>query len=470
MGDLERIFSLFPQFFPPFLSWSYLRALLIPARETVEMAAGAMVVAIAIGLLAGIWVAAGLPGGRIVYALLTAIRSIPDLTLAILCVVVVGIGPSAGMIALAIFYSAAAGKVFSDLFLSADIEPIDALRATGAGRLAVTLFGQLPLRLNDILSYGAFEFECAARASVIIGAVGGGGLGTEIIGTINILDYHRTTTLILVLITLIAVIDRTAQAVKRKPVILWLILLLGILALRHNRPPMFAAAHAVSRFAQMLPPELPSSAIQHLPRLVLETLEIALGGTLIAVIFALPLALCSARNLAPALIAIPVRRCLEALRAVPEVVWGLIFVSAAGVGPQAGVIALALHSTGSLGRLFAESFENIPTAPVNAVAATGAPGMAIAGFVFVPLALPPMAIHTLFRLEWNVRAAAIVGLIGAGGIGQALFNAMQLFFYKQMAAYIVITGALVWLVDAAGQLARRSVLRHNHPRMSSNAL
>ena len=90
--------------------------------------------------------------------------------------------------------------------------------------------------------------------------------------------------------------------------------------------------------------------------------------------------------------------------------------------------------------------------------------------VFVPLALPPMAIHTLFRLEWNVRAAAIVGLIGAGGIGQALFNAMQLFFYKQMAAYIVITGALVWLMDAAGQLARRSALRHNHPRMSSDAL
>jgi phosphonate transport system permease protein len=462
MESVARIFSLLPQFFPPFFSWNYLRALLIPAGETLEMAAGAMVVAIAIGLFTGIWVAAGFPGGRLVYGLLTAIRSIPDLTIAILCVVTVGIGPSAGMIALAVFYSAAAGKIFSDLLMSADIGTIDALRATGAGRLSVALFGNLPLRAKDILSFGVYEFECAVRASVIVGAVGGGGLGTEIIGTINVLDYHRTTTLILVLITLIAVLDRFAQIAKRKPAILWLILGLGVLSLWRNRPPMFAAAHAVSRFAQLLPPELPVDAVLQLPKLILETLEIAFGGTLIAAILALPMALCAARNLAPPAIAIPVRRLLEALRAVPEVVSGLILVSGAVIGPPAGVIALALHATGSLGRLFAESFENIPAAPVDAVAATGAGRIAVAGFAFIPLALPAIAIHTLFRLEWNVRAAAIVGIIGAGGIGQALFNAMQLFFYKQMAAYIVITGVLVWLVDYASRLVRRSVLQHSH--------
>ena len=455
MGDLGRIFSLFPQFIPPYFSAAYLKALLQPLGETVEMAAGAMVVALIVGLFTGIWVASGLPGGRVVYALLASLRSIPDLTLAILCVVVVGIGPSAGMIALAIFYSAAVGKIFSDLFLSADPAPIDALRATGAARLSVTLFGHLPMRMKDVLSYGAYEFESAVRASVIVGAVGGGGLGTEIVGTINALDYHRTSTLIIALIVLIAAIDQFAWLVKRRPVVVWFVLPLAVAALWHNRPATFAAAHAVSTFAKMVPPELPPEAIRNLPKLLFETLEIALGGTFFAAIFALPLGLCAARNLSPALLTIPTRRFLEALRAVPEIVWGLILVSAIGVGPQAGLTALALHTTGALGRLYAESFENIPLAPVYAVAATGAPRIAIAGFAFIPLALPPMAVHTLFRLEWNVRAATIVGVIGAGGIGQALFNAQQLFFYRQMTAYIAITWVLVGLVDYGSGFVRR---------------
>jgi phosphonate transport system permease protein len=459
MGTLSRLFSLLPQFFPPYFSFRYLEALLTPFGETLEMAAGAMIVAVAVGLMTGLWVGAGLPGHRLVYALLTCFRSIPDLTLAIFCVVVVGIGPSAGMLALAIFYSAAVGKIFADLFLSADPEPLEALRATGAGRLSVALFGHLPLRLKDILSYGSYEFESAVRASVIVGAVGGGGLGTEIIGTINALDYRRTTTLIIALIVLIAVIDKFAHLLKQRPAILWVVLPVAAFASWQNRPAILALSHAVTTFSNMLPPHLPSDAIHQLPRLLLETLRIAFEGTLFAMIAALPLGLCAARNLTHPLLSIPVRRFLEALRAVPEVVWGLILVSAIGIGPQAGIAALALHTTGALGRLYAESFENIPMEPVHAIAATGAPPIAVAGFAFVPLAMAPIAVHTLFRLEWNIRAATILGVIGAGGIGEALFNAQQLFFYKQMMAYIAITWLLVATVDfGSGFLRRRMKL------------
>jgi phosphonate transport system permease protein len=188
----------------------------------------------------------------------------------------------------------------------------------------------------------------------------------------------------------------------------------------------------------------------------LETFEIALGGTLLAVLGAVPLGLCAARNLAPAAISLPVRRVLEGFRAVPEVVWGLLLVSVIGTGPEAGILALGLHATGSLGRLYAESFENIRTEPVQAIAATGARSLSIAGFAYVPLALAPLAVHTLFRLEWNVRAATIVGVIGAGGIGQALFNSQQLFFYREMTAYILLTWMLVALVDfASGRFRTR---------------
>jgi phosphonate transport system permease protein len=139
------------------------------------------------------------------------------------------------------------------------------------------------------------------------------------------------------------------------------------------------------------------------------------------------------------------------------VVWGLIVVTASVLGPPAGIAALALHCTGSLGRLFAESFENIAPEPVLAIEASGASRVSTALFAFLPMALPTLAVHTLFRLEWNVRAATVVGIIGAGGVGEALFHAMQLFFYRQMIAYILVTGLMVAAVDFAGSRARRAL-------------
>jgi phosphonate transport system permease protein len=442
------------QFFPPELSLSYLRAALTPLEQTLEMAAGGMLIAVLLGMITGLWVGAGLPGNRPVYAALASVRSIPDLTLGILCVVVVGIGPAAGMLALAIFYSAAVGKIFADLFRAAERQPLQALRATGASRLSVALFGLLPLRSKDILSYGSYEFESAVRCSVIVGAVGGGGIGTELVGTINALDFRRATTIILMLIALIAVLDLAARWIKQKPAILFFVFPLAAIAFWNDRPAMLAISHSVSTFAGMFPPQLPHEAIAKLPKLLLETAEIAIGGTFFAMLGAVPLGLAAARNFVPPWISLPVRRVLEALRAVPEIVWGLVLVSIIGTGPEAGVIALALHGTGSLGRLYAESFENIRTEPIHSLAATGARPLALAGFGYLPLALPPIAVHTLFRLEWNVRAATIVGVIGAGGIGQALYNAQQLFFYRQMAAYIAITWVIVAAVDYASSRFR----------------
>jgi phosphonate transport system permease protein len=449
--------QLLRQFFPPELSLSYLKAALTPLEQTLEMAAGGMLLAVLFGMVAGVWVGAGLPGNRWIYTALASVRSIPDLTLGILCVVVVGIGPAAGMLALAIFYSAAIGKIFADLFRSAERQPLFALRATGASRLSVALFGLLPLRSKDVLSYGTYEFESAVRCSVIVGAVGGGGIGTELVGTINALDFRRSTTIILLLIALIAVIDTAARWIKLKPSLLFWLFPLAAVAFWKNRPAMLAFSHSVTTFAGMLPPNLPREALLKLPKILLETAEIALGGTFFAMLGGLPLGLAAARNFTPPWIALPVRRVLEALRAVPEIVWGLVLVSIIGTGPEAGVIALALHGTGSLGRLYAESFENIRTDPVHSISSTGARPLTIAGFAYLPLAVAPLAVHTLFRLEWNVRAATIVGVIGAGGIGQALYNAQQLFFYQQMAAYIAITAVIVGVVDYASSRFRQDM-------------
>jgi phosphonate transport system permease protein len=449
------VVSLLAGFFPPDLSLSYLAAMIVPLLQTVGMAAGGMLIACVVGLPLAMLIGAQVRGARLLYALMSGLRAIPDLTLAILCVVVVGIGPAAGMLALAIFYAAMIGKVFADLFLAADWRPIEALRSVGATRLMVAFYGLLPITATNLVSMGCYSFECAVRAAVIVGAVGGGGLGAELVGTINAFDYGRATTLIILLVILVRALDSLSWLLRRHPRATLLLVPFGLAALWTYWPETMALRHAATTIGAMFPPALPLPAIQTLPRLLLETVFIAGAGTLLAAVLAMPLGLIAARNLVPAPVAAATRMLLEMLRAVPEVIWGLVLVTLVGIGPIAGAAALGLHSAGVLGKLYAEACENVRRAPVQALEATGAPRLAVACYAILPLASGPMGIHTLFRLEWNLRAASVVGMIGAGGIGQALYNAQQLFFYNQMMAYVLITWAIVLLADVLSDWTRR---------------
>jgi len=439
----------------PQLWLSYLRAELQPLWQTVEIAAGGMLFALSLGLLMGIVIGARMAGWRLLYAVLIALRSIPDLTLAIICVVLVGLGPGTGMLAIALYYCAVTGKTSGDLLASADRATVEALTGTGAGRIGVAFYGQLPLRLGDLMSYGAYDFECAIRAAVIVGAVGAGGLGAELAGTINALDYQRTAALVLLLVLLIAAFDKLAWFVRKQPRLLLGLIVLGVYSAWDLWPRMFAAAHTADVLRRMWAPRLTVEQVYALPVLIGETLLIAIAGTALAIVFAIPLGALAARNVAPAYINFPVRRLLELLRAIPEVIWGLLLVCVAVIGPAAGILALGLHGVGVFGRLFSEAMENVLPEPVWALSATGASEISVASYAVLPLAFPPMLIQMLFRFEWNLRAATVVGVIGAGGLGQALYNAQQLFFYDQMLAYLLVILVLVILVDLAAAFVRR---------------
>ena len=452
---MNAALALIAGFFPPDLGLSYLGAAVGPVLQTMGMAMGGMLIAIVVGLPLAMIIGSRVRGARVLYGALTGIRAVPDLTLAILCVVVFGLGPAAGMLALAIFYTAMVGKVFADLFMAADPRPIEALYATGASRISVSIFGLVPLAVKDLLSLGCYSLECAVRAAVIVGAVGGGGLGTELVGTLNGFQFHRAATIIIILILLVGSIDSLSWILRRAPKFVFMLLPLGLLSLWVYRPQFFAFGHAVSTIGAMFPPHLPESAVGEIPRLIGETILIAAGGTAFAVVAAIPLGICSARNIVPNGVASAVRLALETLRAVPEVVWGLILVTVVGVGPIAGVFALAIHTTGVLGKLYAESFENVGYAAVHAIEATGAGKLSTVLFAIIPLGSGAAAINTLFRFEWNLRAATVVGMIGAGGIGQALYNAQQLFFYNQMMAYVLITWGIVLFAEWLSTLTRR---------------
>ena len=401
-----------------------------------------------------------MPGYRIPVTVLTAIRAVPDLTLAILCVIAFGIGVGAGTLALAIYYASAVSKMFGDLFATASRDPVDALRAIGATRLQLGIWALLPLTGSDLLSYGAYEFESAIRASVIIGAVGGGGLGSELVGSLAALNYHRVATQLLALILVIALFDYATVWLRRYPKALWALLPFGIWCLLVFGSKVTINPETLQTLGSMFPPHLSGQDWRGLPTLLLETVEMAFAGTGLAALFAIPLGAMSARNLAPTWLAVSTRRFLESLRAVPEVVWGLLLVAYIGVGPAAGAVALAVHSAGCLGKLFAECIENVRPAPVAALSATGAGPVAVFAYGMAPLSLAPVAAHTLFRLDWNLRMATVMGLIGAGGIGQALYNAQQLFFYRTMMAYVILTWLMVMVFDALSTRIRTTYGLH----------
>jgi phosphonate transport system permease protein len=183
-------------------------------------------------------------------------------------------------------------------------------------------------------------------------------------------------------------------------------------------------------------------------RLLGETLLMAYAGTVLGAGGAFFLSFLAAANLAPARwLRIVVRRFCELCRTVPELVFALIFVIAFGLGPMAGVLAVAIHTLGALGKLFAEVVENIDMKPVEGIAAGGASWTVAMRFGALPQTFSNFVSYALLRFEINVRSSAVMGFVGAGGIGQDLIEAIRKFYYSDVSAILVLIVITVALID-----------------------
>ncbi|BCJ89696.1 phosphonate ABC transporter, permease protein PhnE [Terrihabitans soli] len=187
---------------------------------------------------------------------------------------------------------------------------------------------------------------------------------------------------------------------------------------------------------------------------MLETLAIAIWGTLLAVVFGIPFALLCSTNIAPAWITFPVRRMMDALRAINELVFALIFIAAVGLGPFAGVLALFVHTTGIIAKLFSEAVEAIDHGPVEGIRGTGATKLQEIVYGVIPQVLPLWIGFTLYRFESNVRSATVLGLVGGGGIGMTFNETMRSFQYEQAGAILVIVVITVSALDILSQRIR----------------
>ncbi|MBS0222724.1 MAG: phosphonate ABC transporter, permease protein PhnE [Proteobacteria bacterium] len=194
-------------------------------------------------------------------------------------------------------------------------------------------------------------------------------------------------------------------------------------------------------------------------RLLGETLLMAYVGTALGAIGAFFLAFLAAANVAPnRWLRIAVRRFCELCRTVPQLVFALIFVIAFGLGPVSGVLALAVHCVGALGKLFAELVENIDLKPVEGVSSTGAPWHVAMRFGALPQVLSGFVSYTLLRFEINVREAAVIGFVGAGGIGMDLLEAIRKFYYSDVSAMLVLIVITVSLIDTLTSMLRHRLI------------
>lgn len=424
---------------------------------------------------------------------LEAIRTLPEMILALILVAAFGIGPFAGVLALTVSTIGGLGKLFAEINEQADPRPLEAIEATGANRIRQIRYGLLPQVLPAYASYSLIRLEGNLAAAVALGIVGAGGIGVELQRAITYTEFDTYLAILLLMVGMIFVIDIVSEQIRHR-----LIGLAGRGGARRapGRAPTEAASRRVPAWRRLAPPCLtllaavvlvmmaidvdfvpgrllhgagrlgrliatmipPSSGGQSLRilRSLGETVAMAFVATLLAAVMALPLGVLGAKTV----VSQPVlhflfRRVLDLFRGVPALVWALILVSAFGLGPFAGVCALALADIPNLAKLFAESIENADVKPIEGVRSAGAPSLAVVRLGLLSQVAPVMASQCLYFLEANFRSAAILGIVGAGGIGFELGERIRVFAFNIAAFIIILYMVTVALLDFASRALRQ---------------
>jgi len=194
-------------------------------------------------------------------------------------------------------------------------------------------------------------------------------------------------------------------------------------------------------------------------KLLFETFNMALLATIVGSTLALFLSFLAAKNTSPnSLVFFTIRRILEFFRGVPEIIFAILFVWVLGIGPLAGIIAMTLHTTGSLGKLFSEVHENSNNKPIEALKSSGGNWLSEMKFGLLPQVLPNLISYVLLRFEINIRASTILGFVGAGGIGQELYLVINFNYYEEVSAIILLIILTVVSIDLFSGYLRKNII------------
>ncbi|WP_433870188.1 phosphonate ABC transporter, permease protein PhnE [Saccharopolyspora sp. CA-218241] len=412
-------------------------------------------------------------------ALIVLARAVPDVVLAILFFRMFGFGGLTGVLAMGLHSVGMIGKLYADAIEQIDEGPRTAIRAAGGGRLQQLVSGVLPQVLPSFVATSLHRLDINLRVSVVLGFVGVAGLGQAIADSLRTLDYQRGIALAAVVFVLCVLVEILSGTIRRT--------LLGVRTRRRARPTgarisppwtldrvlhtgglVVAALVVVASIggaglsweqwwrgmadlggvlAQFWPPETGGLLPTLLEELVV-TVQIALAATLLGGLLSLPIGALAADNVAPSpAVAKFFRGVVLAVRGVPELVLAIVFVVITGLGGVAGALALGVGSVGLLGKLVADSLEEVDRGKEQALRATGASRVQVFFAATVPQAAPAFAAHLLYQLDTNLRSATLLGLVGAGGIGYYLLNASRVLEFGVVTTVVLLTFAVVLLVE-----------------------
>jgi phosphonate transport system permease protein len=388
--------------------------------------------------------------------LVVSTRAVPGLVFAILFVQVVGPGPTAGILALGMNSIGMMGKLFGDAIDTLDQSPIRALTATGADRVQVFFGTVLPQLFPALVATTLHRLDINFRYSAILGLVGAGGIGLYLQFNIGYFEYPDALAAVVVIVLAVLALEAISMAI-RKHVLLpksasrWSIprallgfvgvgtLITGILlSLEIAWDRLASLPSAMADLAgKMVPPDF----MTYFPELAegtLQSVSMALVATFFGALMAIPLGFLAARNVVNFPIRGLARGASQVVRGVPDLILALFLVSALGLGPATGTLVLTIGTLGFLTKFVADSLEEIDTSAFKAMLSSGATRLQAAVATLLPQARPIITAHTFYALDINFRLSALMGIVGAGGIGAAIMAAVEVGDFRTAFAALII--------------------------------
>ena len=445
------------------------------------------ILAVPLSFLAAHNIMQRIPGGTAIYyvmrAILNFVRAVDTIVWGLIVIVWVGLGSFAGVIALTIHSVAALAKLFSEEIEHVDPGPIEAVSATGANLIQTVRYAVIPQIVPSFLSYSLLRWDINMRSATIIGFVAGGGIGFFVVETTRQGAYQQYATALWAVAAVIILVDyisarwrenilkeqSSADLENKKPsmasrLLIGFYVLVGLLVFVYSWNVTEISLSSLfdpgKNFGQLIRDFVSIDLSLDVTTLVFQQMLVtvfqAMLATSLGALVALPFSFLAAKNLTgksvfSAWLYYISRAVLNILRSIEALLYVVIFIFWVGIGPFAGMLALAVTSFALIGKLFSEAIENIDTGPIEAINATGADRLQMIVYAILPQITPPFISYLIYQWDINIRMATIIGFAGGGGIGLTLttyFGSLQYHKAGTVVACIVIVVALMDFASA----------------------
>ena len=475
-GRRSHLTDIVSAMFPP--DWGYAPRILSPLLATVQMSVTGTALGALMSLLLAPLCAENLHMPRMVRLALRLViqvlRSFPTLILALLATFLFGLGTFSGTVAITIYTFAIMTRLTYEDIETAALEPYHALCAMGTAPSKAYFRAIVPGIAPSYFANVLYLLETNVRHSSILGYVGAGGIGLLLNEKISWREYSKVGMILLLLFLTVCVIEgisgflsqvvreERSLSPKGRRFFTWAAVLLILICTLGIQPPDFShtSMQAVGAMLSGLTrPDWPfffRTDTSGLGYLLLETVCIALVGTCVGMVLALPLSFLSTSRLMTKPVALLFRTVIMAIRSVPFLIYGLIFIRVSGPGPFTGVLTLGICSVGLLSKRFTEAIEALDFRAYHALEAMGIPLLLRVRYAVLPQIIPAFASAVLYRFDVNIREASVLGLVGAGGIGAPLIFAMNHYAWNEAGAIALGLIILVWVIDLLSAALRRT--------------